>query len=62
MEPNNEAINYIPNGAILLKNKIYIPYINKDGEIPFNSIIYNNNIYIEFKALAPHQTKKKFRQ
>ena len=41
------------------KKNIYIQYINKNGEIPINSIIYNNKIYIEFKALDPLQTKKK---
>ena len=41
------------------KKNIYIQYINKNGEIPINSIIYNNKIYIEFKALDPLQTKKR---
>ena len=33
MEENKETINRIPNCAILLKNKIYIPYNNKEGEL-----------------------------
>ena len=57
MDANNETITNIPKGSIILKNKIYMPYDNKEGEIPDNSIIYNNMIFIEFKSLNPFQVE-----
>ena len=58
MEEKKETIKNIPNGAILLKNKIFIPYDNKEGEIPLNSILYNNSIYIEYKLIDPNKNQK----
>ena len=44
----DEEIINIPENAIFIKGRIYIPYTEDNVEIPKNSIIYHNQIYTEF--------------
>jgi hypothetical protein len=51
MNAENKNISCIPEGAIFIYNKIYIPFSYNQNKIPNNSIIFNNKIYkiyIEF--------------
>jgi hypothetical protein len=54
-----ENILKIPNDAIYINNKIYIPMKNNETMIPPNSILYNNMIYIEFQINSNNQIEPK---
>lgn len=49
---SNDNINYIPNGGIILNKKIYIPISKNEIYIPDNSILYKDQVYIEYKQIT----------
>ena len=56
MDENKPIITNIPNGSIFVNKKIYNPFDENQKEIPENSIIYNNNIYIQYKNVNNNST------
>ena len=48
----------IPNNSIILNNKIYVTLLKKDRALSNYSIIYENNIYTQYKSIKSIDEKK----